>query len=416
MSNKSKDKQKADAGPDDTAPDATFDPEDALPVGGMSATGGDGADAAAAREPLPQRTTFFVAWLALFASVFALIVFGVDRLTGDEPDAAAPADTAAVDAVAAGVSALRGDLDGLTRSVNALSEELAASDGATAAVERRITERLREIDAVSARLAALENSVSSLQGISVGARDAWLLAEAEYYMQIANAQLQLAGNPELAALALGLADERLLQLANPALTGVRRALAGELRSLEAMEKPDTTGAALTLASLAEVVDSLPLRQELDVAENGGAGLDPELTGTDRALASLKSAVSKAVSVRRVDEAARPFIAPEAQYFLRANLGLQLQAARLAMLRGEAALFEQSLDDAANWLNEYYDTDSVAVRSALQTLADVRGNALSVALPDISGSLALLRQYLALSDAASRPGAEPADGNSAVPEQ
>ena len=37
---------------------------------------------------------------------------------------------------------------------------------------------------------------------------------------------------------------------------------------------------------------------------------------------------------RADEAMRPLIAPEAQYFLRANLALQLQAARLALLRGE----------------------------------------------------------------------------------
>jgi uroporphyrin-3 C-methyltransferase len=258
--------------------------------------------------------------------------------------------------------------------------------------------------------------VSSLQGISVGARNAWLLAEAEYYMQIANAQLQLAGHPELAALALGLADERILQVADPALTGVRRALAGELRALDVMEKPDTTGAALTLASLAEVVDSLPLRQEIKVPERADRTLDPELTGTNRALASLKSAVSEAVSVRRVDEAARPFIAPEAQYFLRANLALQLQAARLAMLRGEAGMFEQSLDDAADWLNEYYDTDSMPVSSALQTIADIRGSALSVALPDISESLRLLRQFNALADAASQPRPAPADEPRAEPEQ
>jgi uroporphyrin-3 C-methyltransferase len=121
-------------------------------------------------------------------------------------------------------------------------------------------------------------------------------------------------------------------------------------------------------------------------------------------------------VRRVDEAVRPFIAPEAQYFLRANLALQLQAARLAMLRGEEAIFEQSLDDAANWLTEYYDTDKMPVQSALRTIADIRDSELSVALPDISESLRLLRQFNALADANSRISSESTDEIAAEPEQ
>jgi uroporphyrin-3 C-methyltransferase len=208
----------------------------------------------------------------------------------------------------------------------------------------------------------------------------------------------------------------MLQLANPALANVRRALAAELRTLESIDQPDAEGAALTLASLAEVVDSLPLRQEIGAPDGDGDALDPELTGTSRALASLKSAFSSAISVRRVDAAVTPFIAPEAQYFLRANLALQLQGARLALLRGEAALFEQSLDDAANWLNKYYDANSTPVQSALQTINDVRGSVLSVELPDISESLRLLRQFNAPADAVSRPGAEPADESQAEPEQ
>ena len=173
---------------------------------------------------------------------------------------------------------------------------------------------------------------------------------------------------------------------------------------------------LTLASLAAVVDSLPLRQSAATPGDQDNSIDAELTGTSRALASLRSAIDSAVSVRRVDEAARPFIAPEAQYFLRANLALQLQAARLAMLRGEEAIFEQSLDDAANWLNEYYDTDEMPVQSALHTIADIRDSELSVSLPDISESLRLLRQFNALAEATSGIDAESTDEIAAEPEQ
>ena len=296
----------------------------------------------------------------------------------------------------------------MKQNLTAMSAQLAARDSEIAAIERRFGDRLGQIESLPGRMSAIEGTVSSLQGISTGAKNAWLLAEAEYYMQIANAQLQLAGNPQLASLALGLADERLLQLANPALTDVRRALANELRALGAMNEPDTEGVTLTLASLAAIVDSLPLRHDIALPGDEKAVVDPELTGTERAFASLRSAFEGIVSVRRADEALKPLIAPEAQYFLRANLALQLQAARLAMLRGEETIFQQSLDDAAAWLTEYYDAGSNPVQSALQTITDIRGSVLSVAAPDISESLRLLRQFNALANVVAAPVVEPAD--------
>ncbi len=102
--------------------------------------------------------------------------------------------------------------------------------------------------------------------------------------------------------------------------------------------------------------------------------------------------------------------------MRANLALQLQAARLALLRGEEAIFERSLDDAAAWLTEYYDTKSTPVQSALQTIANIRGSALSVAIPDISESLRLLRQFNARADTMTAPYAESVDEIAAEPEQ
>ena len=411
MSEQETTSEKPDEQPDEAVEDATIDE-----------TGDATFDAAenASIDAAPQaKSIVFVSWLALFAATSALVLAGVGLLGDRGPAEEDPAATAAVDAVSSSLRSVQDALAPLQQNVDAVANELAGRDTEMAAIERRFDDRLRQIESVSGRMSTLENTVSSLQGISTGERDAWLLAEAEYYMQIANAQLQLAGNPELASLALELADERILQLANPALTAVRRALANELRALEVMDKPDTAGVALTLASLAGVVDSLPLRAAPGAPAARDDTPDAELTGTSRALASLQSAIGSAVSVRRVDEAVRPFIAPEAQYFLRANLALQLQAARLAMLRNEAQVFEHSLDDAANWLTEYYDTDSTPVQSALQTIADMRGHALSVATPDIAESLRLLRQFNALADAASRSTATPAETieeSAAEPEQ
>lgn len=405
-----------------TTEDATFEGVLDQPVGSKSVGEESSGMESASPEPSIQVTTpeatpqkksgGLVAWLALVAAILALAAFGVDFF-GDRGAAGDSREDAAaikqqVAAITSSVRAMRDSVASLEQNLTAMSAQLAARDSEIAAIERRFGDRLGQIESLPGRVSAIEGSVSSLQGISTGARIAWLLAEAEYYMQIANAQLQLAGSPRLASLALGLADERLLQLANPALTDVRRALANELRALGAMNEPDTEGVTLTLASLAAVVDSLPLRQEIALPGDDRAVVDPELTGTERALASLRSAFEGIVSVRRADETLKPLIAPEAQYFLRANLALQLQAARLAILRGEETIFQQSLDDAAAWLTEYYDAGSNPVQSALQTITDIRGSVFSVAAPDISESLRLLRQFNALANVVAAPVVEPAD--------
>lgn len=234
--------------------------------------------------------------------------------------------------------------------------------------------------------------VASLAGISAGARETFLLAEGEYYLQIANAQLQLAKNPHLATLALGMADERITQLYDPALTDVRRAISDELAALEIMEKPDLEGATLTLASMASVVESLPLAgSSLDGEETASEdGVDA--SSVDRAWDSVKDAMSGLVKITPPDQAELALVSPDAEYYLRSNIALQLQAARLALLRGEQSIFEATLDDINTLLETYFDVESTQVQRAQQTIAEIRSSIPATAMPDISGSLRSLRQY------------------------
>jgi uroporphyrin-3 C-methyltransferase len=91
------------------------------------------------------------------------------------------------------------------------------------------------------------------------------------------------------------------------------------------------------------------------------------------------------------------LSPDAEFFLRNNIALQLQSARLALLRGEQAIFEQTLDDTNSLLADYFDTSSASVSGAQATIAEIRGHVFTTAVPDISESLRLLRQFRTLSE-------------------
>jgi uroporphyrin-3 C-methyltransferase len=285
-----------------------------------------------------------VAWLAFLVAIVALAAAGytawqnwrstVDTTTDDR-----------LTRLESELSSSERSLAELLEQVNSLGQRDPGFDAEINALRRAVDERIRQLESLPSRMSTLESSVASLAGVSEGARDAWILAESEYYMQIANAQLQLANNPHLATLALRMADERLVQLADPRLIDVRRAIADELAALDVMEKPDIEGATLTLASLARVVESLPLAGMADEPADE-AGVDAEQSGVGRAWASVKNAMSGLVKVTPVEQARITQLSPDAEHFLRSNIALQLQAARLALLRGEQTIFRQTLDDTS----------------------------------------------------------------------
>jgi uroporphyrin-3 C-methyltransferase len=128
-------------------------------------------------------------------------------------------------------------------------------------------------------------------------------------------------------------------------------------------------------------------------------MDTELSATARAWESVKGAASGLVKVTPPDEATRALLTPDTAQLVRSNLALQLQAARLALLRGEQAIFEQSLDDADALLVEFFELGSAQVVSAQQTLTEIRESMIVVAPPDISESLRLIRQFRTLSETA-----------------
>ena len=331
-----------------------------------------------------------IAWLAVFLAAIAVALVGYtvfqDWRTAD--DSSQSDNLASIENLKQRADQTSDALAALEASIGQITHPDYSAD--IDAVRRDVEDQLRLLNSLPPRMSTIENSVASLAGISAGARETFLLAEAEYYLQIANAQLQLANNPRLASLALGMADERVTQLSDPGLTAVRRAISDELAALEVMEKPDLEGATLTLASLARVVESLPLASS--TPEEDDVDVDEEQSGVDRAWDSVKDAMSGLVKVTPPDQAKLALVSPDAAYFLRNNIALQLQAARLALLRGEQAIFEQALDDTSALLNTYFDTNSEQVTSAQLTISEIRVAVFATSAPDISESLRLLRQF------------------------
>jgi uncharacterized protein HemX len=273
----------------------------------------------------------------------------------------------------------------------ALADKLDGADEEIALLRELNTTLGERIDTLPGRLAEIEQRLDTVQGGSFDARATMLRAEAEYYLTVANTELALAGNWEGAITALELADGRLAEIATPTLAPVREAIAGELLAVRSVRLPDTEGIVFSLGRLAGRVDALPLRADLPAGLHGDEAEGPEPEpGLARLWFSIKRTLLGLVRVERRDDPVPAALSAAERVLVRQQFAVELELARIAVLRGQAEAFQSSLDRALEILEHSFSADSGDVDGAAILLREMRGLAIDPPRPAIGGSLNLLR--------------------------
>ncbi|MGI9342599.1 MAG: uroporphyrinogen-III C-methyltransferase [Gammaproteobacteria bacterium] len=280
------------------------------------------------------------------------------------------------------------DLDRVLDSVDELARIDRGLDDDISELTTRVD---RDLAGMPERLAQIETTLEKVPGISDKARSAWLRSEAEYFLRVANAQLSLAGNVGVAARALQLADDQLRELADPSLTPVREAISDEIAALNAVPRPDAEGVVLKLGSLARSLDTLEFANAAPGRYKGERDEVTDESGWQRAWRVILDALKGIISVKRDDQAFTPLLTAGEESALLSSLDVDLQIARLAVIRGEGEVYRRSLDSVRQRLASYFDTESTPVAAALSTIDELAKVELPEQLPDISNSLSLLRR-------------------------
>ena len=257
------------------------------------------------------------------------------------------------------------------------------------------------MDAQDLRLGTTEAAMEDVTKLVAGGRRSWQISEVEHLLLIANDRVQLLGDLDGASTALQLADSRMATINDPALLPAREQLANELAQLAATPRVDTRAIALKLASLIRQVPELPLTRIAPTDFVPPAQTDDTASGAEamadagkRALHMAKQALKQMVVVRKADEPTRPLLPPDQDYFLRQNLILKLETARLAVLRGEATVYRDALQTALTWVGGNFDTDNRGVQAMQAELSALSGERVAQARPNISASLQAVQQLIA----------------------
>jgi uroporphyrin-3 C-methyltransferase len=294
------------------------------------------------------------------------------------------------------IEAMQGATGDRINQLQSARDQLA---GRVEAQQGTITQLQQNLQSAQRERQALTQAMRHLRTRLSQDRTEWTLAEVEYLLTVANQSLRLRGSVPTAMAALQAADQQLAQMSDPALIPVRQAIATELQQLRAVPQVDTSGVAARIGGLIANVDELPITGDghtFSARAEGEAGQAPQPEGwTDWRgwLSSIGHQLKGLVTIKEAGEVGRPVMSPEQQYFLRQNLRLKLETARTALLEGQPAVYGDSLNEAAQWVSEYFQTESDTTRAFENTLQELAKVDLQPQLPDISASLRTLRKTM-----------------------
>lgn len=222
----------------------------------------------------------------------------------------------------------------------------------------------------------------------------WMLAEAEYLVRMAGRKLWLEQDAVAAAMMLANADERLAALNDPSLTPIRSALADDIASIKSVKKVDREGLVIKLNSINDQVDKLQLDGVIMARAE-----EPDFTVSD-SVSDWKSNLKKSwasfsddfVTVRRRDGNVEALLSPQQHWYLSENLKGKLLQAQLAVYREQQEIYDSSLAQSKQWLQDYFADDSVR-QFMLEQLDALSGQQIKVDYPEQFAAQESLKQLL-----------------------
>ena len=261
--------------------------------------------------------------------------------------------------------------------------KLEADAGAGRATLGRLEPVPHQLDALGERIGTIESRIEAPQR-SVAR------IEATHLLELASHRLSLERDVAGAARLYEAANERLAGFSDPTTLRIRAQLERDLALLRGVPEPDVGALGTRLAAAGVAVRDVPM---LGMIKNQYVPPGEEPTsapGLARAWQQLR-VLGDLVTVRRVSDAAVQLVSMEEIGVRRHHLETLLFAARLAVLRGDDPDYAANISVARDWLGRYFDTHEARGQALEAELASLARSRVSPDIPDVSGSLKMLRR-------------------------
>jgi uroporphyrin-III C-methyltransferase len=233
-----------------------------------------------------------------------------------------------------------------------------------------------------------QNLSSKLSQIQSNNKDQWAIAEARYFVKLANNKVQFENNISEAITLLKLADQEIRDIADSKFQEARKALAIDIADLQSVPQVDVTGLYLRLSALNGKIDQLPLINQPAAAQSNNLAIKQ---GTNqpwwqRGLKASWQSLRQLVVVRYNQGGKFPLIPPDQQAYFYQNVHSVILQAMWALLHGQPEIYRNSLNQAIMAIKEYCVSDSSITHSILVELTELEKIDIHPVAPKLTNSL------------------------------
>ena len=269
--------------------------------------------------------------------------------------------------------------------LQAVESQLASLQGQSGEDQASISAVQGSVRSLEQRLSATESGLVSVAASSQNSSVELDIAEIDFLLRTASERLQLFSDPTAADLALQAADVQIEALNDPMFLSVRQRIASSRQALAMVPRIDRVELSSKLAALQSEVPELPFRGEVETQP------EPVLPEDAGWWESFKQTMSSLVTVRRRVPEDQSLLSLDDKDYLRQGLWLQLESARLALMRNDASVYSESLDRVNDTVEQFFHNGSSAVQALLLEVAALKQVNIAPGMPDISAPWDQLRQ-------------------------
>lgn len=249
-----------------------------------------------------------------------------------------------------------------------------------------------QIQLLATQISQLDQQVSQRQPSD------WLIHEAEYLVRVAARTMWLERDTKAAINLLRDADNRLKELDHPKFLPVRALINEDIEHLALMPTLTNQEAILTLMALNKQVPTLALAgvnltEALDKTKEDFVLSDDIGDWQENLAKTWHKFLKDFITVRRRTGMVEPLMAPEQQQHLKQNLSLKVQLVQWAASEQKEEVYQQTLLDIQQWLNEFFDMNLPENKRFYNSIEQLKKQTIYYDYPSDLRSLAAIKRLL-----------------------
>ncbi|WP_067515507.1 uroporphyrinogen-III C-methyltransferase [Endozoicomonas ascidiicola] len=301
----------------------------------------------------------------------------------------------------------------LQESMNLLQAQVARQQARLTTVDETTTGLLERLqnqttdleereERLLSRVDSLSGKVTNLEGST---RNQWHIGEVEFLLRLANQRLLTTNDTASALSLMESADQILDQMNEFSVFQLREALAEDIAVLKSVDVLDQENVWLRLHALTDLIPQLITLDDNQLTENAAAPLgesnSAEITDENTAWQQtiqviLADTWQRFTSLFRVNtDRAKPIevlLDAEQDLLIRQKLILLLEQSKLALMTEQSVIYQNSLQQTIDWINQYFTLGGETTRRLLTELEALKALPVAPETPKIYRSLEALKDY------------------------